>query len=130
MRESALSNLWFILSFSFLLIAIDNFTEITLISKVLPLIILVIKSRAFDQTSSISIVDVLVIYSIGLSYSYSKIVYGIFTIVNYPMTYISDKWRKILSVAFLSISIMLRSNIPLVLHLILNKSSTPKHFRL
>ena len=130
MRESALSNLWFILSFSFLLIAIDNFTEITLISKVLPLIILVIKCRAFDQTSSISIVDVLVIYSIGLSYSYSKIVYGIFTIVNYPMTYISDKWRKILSVAFLSISIMLRSNIPLVLHLILNKSSTPKHFRL
>lgn len=130
MRESALSNLWFILSFSFLLIAIDNFTEITLISKVLPLIILVIKSRAFDQTSSISIVDVLVIYSIGVSYSYSKIVYGIFTIVNYPMTYISDKWRKILSVAFLSISIMLRSNIPLVLHLILNKSSTPKHFRL
>jgi hypothetical protein len=130
MRESALSNLWFILSFSFLLIAIDNFTEITLISKVLPLIILVIKSRAFNQTSSISIVDVLIIYSIGVSYSYSKIVYGIFTIVNYPMTYISDKWRKILSVAFLSISIMLRSNIPLVLHLILNKSSTPKHFRL
>ena len=114
MRESAPSNLWFILSFSFLLIALDNFTEITLISKVLPLIILVIKSRAFDQTSSISIVDVVVIYSICVSYSYSKIVYGIFTIVNYPMTYISDKWRKILSVTFLSISIMLRSNIRVI----------------
>lgn len=71
LREIVLSNLWLILSFCFLLIALDNFTEIALISKVLPFLVLVIKSR--DPTSSLTLIDVLVIYSIAITDSYSKL---------------------------------------------------------